>query len=641
MKHIYIIVAVLMLAAAGFSSVRHIPTGGPGNMYLALEAEPLECVDTLSVSGPVSASDLSQIRLLCGRAPGGDSVCCRVKCLDLSGARFCAGPDTIGIEGAMTINMVLDDVMPALALYRLPISGLILPEKLDSIGDYAFWGCDITRLEIPDGVRVSYNAVANCPQLQTLRLPDMHGDAVLPATHLLPALRRVRYGDVDMVPSGGFQNSDAIEEVVFDGRIGHIDGYQFKDCGRLRSVVFNGPVFSTGGPVLAQDCPALEEIRVDGLVLTMGLTENPGCGLLSCMSGARPYVWSSDSSAYPPLEWHRIAESPVLSSQLTEIAEYAEQAMQRRGFVKRDAYASYPLLDSLLRVVGDKTTADRLRIVAQENADPDAGKTKLQILKESAPYSHENSDSIRELVRFSYASPADSLLALSNRAFGLDSVAGNGDDLSKIKNLLYWVHDQVRHDGSSSWPDCRYNLRELIEVCKRQDRGLNCRFMAEMLAEACLAVGIPARYVTCMPKKWDEDPDCHVICVAWAESLGKWVWVDPTFAAYVTDENGLMLHPGEVRERMRQGLPLVMNSDANWNQMPVSQEYYLDEYMAKNLYIMMSNTIQQSEPEGKSDHKQGIQCALVPVDTKCGYASVLTSDSILFWSAPSEHGAVQ
>ena len=263
----------------------------------------------------------------------------------------------------------------------------------------------------------------------------------------------------------------------------------------------------------------------------------------------------------------------------------------------------------------------------------DFGKTKLEILKESAPYARYDGT---EDLTFTYAPPTDSLLTRSREYFNLDSIAGNGDDVSRIKNLLYWVHDLVRHDGSSPWPDCPMNLVDLYNVCREQDRGLNCRFMAIMLTEALLAEGIPARYLTCQSKAFDQDPDCHVITIAWAESLGKWVWVDPTFAAFVTDENGLMLHPGEVRDRLQKDLPLVLNEDANWNhQQTQTKQGYLENYMAKNLYIISANTIQQSQPEGRSSHPQGKIIALIPAGFDYPNAHYPISDPSLFFSAPS------
>ncbi len=172
-------------------------------------------------------------------------------------------------------------------------------------------------------------------------------------------------------------------------------------------------------------------------------------------------------------------------------------------------------------------------------------KNELEVLKAS-PAAYSKLDSVPD-IKFQYANPTDSLLTMSRERFNLDSIAGNGDDISRIKNLLYWVHNNISHDGSNGLAPGGRNLRNTYDSALRDSCGYNCRALAICLAEALLAEGIPARYITCLPKAWDTDNDCHVICVAWNESLGKWIWVDPTFAAYVTDENGVMLHPGGVR----------------------------------------------------------------------------------------------
>ena len=169
------------------------------------------------------------------------------------------------------------------------------------------------------------------------------------------------------------------------------------------------------------------------------------------------------------------------------------------------------------------------------------------------------------------------------------------------------------------------NLRNTYDTARRDSCGYNCRALAISLTEALLAEGIPARYITCLPKAWNTDNDCHVICVAWSESLGKWIWVDPTFAAYVTDENGLLLDPGEVRYRLRKDLPVVLNKDANWNNKDlVTHEEYIDYYMAKNLYILQCNSFNQAEPEGESCHKQGYHVTLVPKGVSYPHSSTIS-----------------
>ncbi|WP_370799601.1 hypothetical protein [Xylanibacter rarus] len=44
---------------------------------------------------------------------------------------------------------------------------------------------------------------------------------------------------------------------------------------------------------------------------------------------------------------------------------------------------------------------------------------------------------------FRYAEPSDRMLRMTRKKFNLDKIAGKGDDISRIKNLLYWVHDNI------------------------------------------------------------------------------------------------------------------------------------------------------------------------------------------------------
>lgn len=206
--------------------------------------------------------------------------------------------------------------------------------------------------------------------------------------------------------------------------------------------------------------------------------------------------------------------------------------------------------------------------------------SKLQILKKAAAY---NLNDERQVPAWTYLPAEDPYLKKLRKEFNLDQVAGDGDEISQIKNLLYWVHDAVRHDGNSYNPESK-NAIDLINICKEEDRGVNCRMMATILNECYLAMGFKSRFVTCMPRETEFD-DCHVINIVYSKELDKWVWMDPTFAAYVTDDKGTLLSIEEVRESLINDQPLVLNPDANWNhEQPQTKEYYLDMYMAKNLY---------------------------------------------------------
>lgn len=204
----------------------------------------------------------------------------------------------------------------------------------------------------------------------------------------------------------------------------------------------------------------------------------------------------------------------------------------------------------------------------------------FHILKKAGEY---NTAEKRDLPNFIYQSPNDEELIRVRKHFNLDSIAEQGDEISRIKNLLKWAHNVVRHDGSSINPEPRNSIN-IVEVCRKENRGVNCRMLAILLNECYLTMGFKSRFVTCLSKSF-EDGECHVINTVYSNTLGKWLWMDPTFNAYLTDENGLLLSIAEVREKLIKGETIVLNADANWNnQNPQTKEAYLDAYMSKNLY---------------------------------------------------------
>lgn len=240
-----------------------------------------------------------------------------------------------------------------------------------------------------------------------------------------------------------------------------------------------------------------------------------------------------------------------------------------------------------------------------------------------------------------YASPDDSSLVKLRNRFNLDSVAGNGDELSKIKNLLHFVHELIRHDGSSEWevknPE---NTIEFVELCRQHNIGANCRKLAILLNECYLSMGIKSRYITCMPKTYISD--CHVINSVWSNQLGKWIWADPTYDAFIMDENDNLLSIAEVRERIRTKQPLKINDYANWNhKFPATKSQYIDFYMAKNLYFIETCTYYGADMETGNTHPNKY-ITLAPsgyeTDSEVKFSDPsrihCTTSDLRFWESP-------
>lgn len=232
---------------------------------------------------------------------------------------------------------------------------------------------------------------------------------------------------------------------------------------------------------------------------------------------------------------------------------------------------------------------------------------------------------------FTYQSKEDPDLARFRATWKLEAVAGNGDDTSRLLNLLHWVQGQVRHDGNSSNPEPR-NAMNLLEVCKRENRGINCRMLATILNEACLALGYKARHITCLPLD-EKDPDCHVITTVWVEGLGKWVYLDPSFGGYFTDAKGDLLSIAEVRASLIAGAPLKTPADLNWNGQKKVPEEYLN-YMAKNLLKLQCPQESAFGYESRKGGRSYVELDPAGISPKGEKGTLYTHDSAAFWARP-------
>jgi transglutaminase-like putative cysteine protease len=167
------------------------------------------------------------------------------------------------------------------------------------------------------------------------------------------------------------------------------------------------------------------------------------------------------------------------------------------------------------------------------------------------------------------------------RLFPLDSIAGSGNDLSRMRNLLHWVHERIRWDGSKENPSDS-TLAGSIDACVKRGLTMNCGGLAASYAAVCRAVGLTARRIVCLP--FDQnDPDCHSVTIVYSVSLQRWVYMDPTFEAYWTDAGGNLLDLQQARKLLADGDTVLVNPEANLNGEARDRVDHL-AYMSKNLF---------------------------------------------------------
>ena len=177
--------------------------------------------------------------------------------------------------------------------------------------------------------------------------------------------------------------------------------------------------------------------------------------------------------------------------------------------------------------------------------------------------------------------------------YPIEAIAGNGDDFSKAVNLLSWVSSHVYHKGDYMGKTPQNSIALLEDAFDTgAENGVNCVCLAKILSECLLAIGLMARQVFIMPCS-PYDGDNHVVTHVYIKSMEKWVMLDPTLNAFITNEKGVCLSLLELRDHLANQEPVFFNKEAKYNDDVWTDDSAREniEYFAKNLFYLKTNEV--------------------------------------------------
>jgi hypothetical protein len=655
-KRIILVALAILIISLLQAKTVNITVAKPGTLPMIIGNQNKYHIKSLKISGTLNGTDLRFLRDMAGNDYKELPTKGQLKSIDLEHVTFTVGGGFYirkGTEG--NFFTVYPYTIPKYLFRGCNIERIVLPERTDTIATGAFEHSRLLSISLPDNVSIGDWVFNQDSLLEKINFPNFIRGIGQNCFLGCKSLKSITINDITYIPWHCFSDMTNLETCTIKGDLLHIDGSPFHHCPRLRQVTFAGNVLSTGGEYFADDCRQLQSVTFSGNVLQCGFNNARNCPLLKSCNVKGAVIFSTPGNFINSTNGKT---TPSIIRSMSEAVNKFNDNDSTNNIMKiigNDVYYNIACFHSL---AGHKQTAlhyltlaihygyndyihmkedsDLINIHGEKQFDnlvSEARKTgdKLYILQQTAPYNRTENF----YKPFIYEAAADTSLIRIKEYFHLDSIAGNGNEISQIKNIMYWLHDQIRHDGSGGFPDnCPRNAIDLYKACKTQNRGLNCRGLAIVLSELYLSMGWPARFITCQSKAYDTDPDCHVIDIVWSHTLNKWIWMDPTFASYITDEQGLLLHPGEVRQRLIDGRPLILNKDANWNhKQKQTKEYYLDHYMAKNLYLMSSRLWNGFGAE--SDGAKSINVTLTPKNFWYKWDMTTCNDDY-FWQKPAD-----
>jgi len=267
----------------------------------------------------------------------------------------------------------------------------------------------------------------------------------------------------------------------------------------------------------------------------------------------------------------------------------------------------------------------------------------IAMLKKSAPYCH---DEEQTYPAFTYQPATDAHLTELRETYHLDSVAGTGSETARAIRLLQWFHNQVPHEDVASLDIL--TASNIIETYKKRKYAQGCYPLSIGVNEVFLSMGFKSRSVICFSNRFPVAAGGHVINSVYIDSLHKWIYMDPQENAYIKDEKGNFLSIPEVRERLINGKPLVLNATANYHQVQTKKEVYLYQFMAEHIYRMICPVNSEWNSQTRTDGKTLQYVELLPYgsqepaidgfETKKhkDYLVITyhTNNDILFWQKP-------
>lgn len=211
---------------------------------------------------------------------------------------------------------------------------------------------------------------------------------------------------------------------------------------------------------------------------------------------------------------------------------------------------------------------------------------------------------------------------------------------------MKWLHDAVPHNDVK--PLAVLNAKSIISTYQKTKYAQACYGLSISLNELYLAMGFKSRSVIMFSHNYIHTNGGHVINALYVDSLHKWVYMDPQENAFVMDENGNMLSISEVREKMINGKPMVLNPDANYHNVPSTKEDYLYTFIAEHIYRMICPLNSEFNSQTRAPGKVMKYVELLPVNSgepkidkfetqnSSGFLVVNyhTNDDLLFWKKP-------
>ena len=175
--------------------------------------------------------------------------------------------------------------------------------------------------------------------------------------------------------------------------------------------------------------------------------------------------------------------------------------------------------------------------------------------------------------------------------FGLNKIAGKGNQFEKVLSLMQWLTNNTQYCGYSSLTPCVPEEILNYSFGKGFSGSINCANKAILLSDFLMSVGIFAlpvwleNFVMDIESDYFCDGKCHCVVHVYINELNKWIMVDPSFNAYFVDQTNAPLHLVEIANSL-QANGIIKLAQYSLNGTDFFKEKYADDFVFNTLIFI-------------------------------------------------------
>lgn len=208
----------------------------------------------------------------------------------------------------------------------------------------------------------------------------------------------------------------------------------------------------------------------------------------------------------------------------------------------------------------------------------------------------------------------------------LEKWIDKSNEINMINSILKWLKLNCEHNGNLFISS--NNSLEILQYADENNRQINCKGFAVLFNDIVLTLGSHCRIIKCLPKDQTGN-NCHFVNSVYLKSIGKWIFVDPTFSLYTFDtKTGYILSLQEIRECLSLDRDIIFNNEASYFGKQLSKMLYL-KAQVRNFYCLCSPRVSTFNGLEKKE-----LVTLVPQISFHKYYEIQTDNPEAFWEKP-------